>query len=285
MSGSNAVLAPTPGAEKFGPLRGLYLTFIMKSFQKQLAYKFEYFVGVLNGLLFIFIFTSLWKAIYRDSAAAALDSDFDEKKMVAYAIYAMLIRISMTMEDNEIGRKVRSGAIAIDLIKPVNVFFMNMAENFGQTLFHWFTRAAPILVITLLLFDAPLPADLNNYWLGALAWVFGYLILFMLNFSVSMLAFWFMETFSFQLMKYGLLTLFGGAILPIDFFPEWLQPAILFIPFQYIFYVPTALFIGHIGGADAMKMIALQGVWVAILGFACYRMWRAGVKKLVVQGG
>ena len=242
-------------------------------------------MGVLNGLLFIFIFTSLWKSIYAHSAAEAIGTGFDRNKIIVYAVYAMIFRISMTMEDNDIGRKVRSGNISMDLIKPVNVFFMNFAECFGQTLFHWFTRVLPILVVSLLFFDAPPPVNPLNYLLGGVAWIFGYLILFMLNFSVALLAFWFVEIFSFQLMKYGLLTLFGGAILPIDFFPEWAQPAIAFIPFQYIFYVPTALFIGHIEGMAAINLILIQAVWVVLLSTVCYFMWGAGKKKLVVQGG
>lgn len=272
-------------AVDFGSPKPLYLTFAMKSFQKQLAYKFEYFVGILNGLLFIFIFTSLWKAIFAHSAKEAVGTGFDREKIIVYAVYAMIIRISMTMEDNEIGRKVRSGDISMDLIKPVNIFVMNLSECFGQTLFHWVTRVVPILIVSLLFFNAAPPTDPANYLLAAMAWTMGYLILFMINFSVALLAFWFVEVFSFQLMKYGLITLFGGAILPIDFFPDWAQPFIAYIPFQYIYYVPTALFIGHIQGMAAIKLILIQTAWVVLLAVICNFMWRAGKKKLVVQGG
>jgi ABC-2 type transport system permease protein len=235
--------------------------------------------------LFIFIFTSLWAAIYAQSGDAGIASGFDGKKIITYAVYAMLIRISMTMEDGDIGRKVRSGAISMDLIKPVNFFGMSIAESMGQTLFHWFTRVIPILILVMVMFDAPLPTNPLNYLLMAIAWIAGYLIMFLLNFTVSLLSFWFTETFSFQLMKFGLLTLFGGAILPIDFFPDWAQPLIALIPFQYIFYAPTAVFIGHLQGAAAFHIMLLQWVWVALLGLTAFILWRAGQRKLVFQGG
>ncbi len=271
-------------SEVFGPGQPVYLSFMKKSFQKQLAYKFEYFVGVFNGLLFIFVFTSLWSAIYSNPQAVA-GLAFNRAQIISYAVFAMMFRISMTMEDNEVASKVRTGAISIDLIKPVNYFLMLLSEALGQTAFHWFTRVAPILVICLLSFDVSLPDAAANYALAAVAWVLGYAILFMINFLFSLLAFWFMETFSFQLMKFGMFTLFSGGIVPIDFFPDWIRPFIDFIPFQYILYVPTALFIGHIQGMDAIRLIVLQFAWVAFLGLISWWMWSAAQRKLVVQGG
>lgn len=276
-----------PGGEgviSSGPFTNLYLKFAMKSFQKQLAYKFEYFVGVLNGFLFIFIFTSLWQAIYTSSQAAA-GSGFDINSIIAYAIFAMIIRISMSMDDMSTIGKVRSGAIALDLIKPMNYFLMMLSEAIGQSMFHWFTRVVPILAICLLVFDVSMPATAVNYALFIAAWGFGYFIMFMVNFLFGLIAFWTIETFSFQLMKYGLYTLFAGGIVPIDFFPDWARPVADILPFKYVLYVPTSLFIGHIGGSAALKLLAIQVLWVGGLGFLCWTMWAAAQRKLVVQGG
>ncbi|VAX18452.1 hypothetical protein MNBD_NITROSPINAE03-1443 [hydrothermal vent metagenome] len=267
-----------------GSFKNLYLKFAMKSFQKQLAYKFEYFVGVFNGLLFIFIFTSLWGAIYSDSQSAE-GSGFTSDSIIAYAIFAMIVRISMSMDDMSTIGKVRSGAISLDLIKPMNYFSMALSESIGQSMFHWFTRVVPILAVCLLAFDVSLPVSAANYSLFIVAWALGYFIMFMINFLFGLIAFWTIETFSFQLMKYGLFTLFAGGIVPVDFFPGWARPIVDFLPFKYVLYVPTALFIGHIGGAEALKLLGIQAFWVAGLGFICWAMWGAAQRKLVVQGG
>jgi len=267
-----------------GPFTNLYLKFAMKSFQKQLAYKFEYFVGVLNGLLFIFIFTSLWRAIYVNSDAAA-NSGFNIDSIIAYAIFAMIVRISMSMDDMSTIGKVRSGDISLDLIKPMNYFTMALSESIGQSMFHWFTRVVPILGVSLLLFDVSMPISASNYGFFIVAWTLGYFIMFMINFLFGLIAFWTIETFSFQLMKYGLFTLFAGGIVPIDFFPDWARPVADILPFKYVLYVPTALFIGHIGGDKAMKLLEIQALWVAGLGFVCWAMWGVAQRKLVVQGG
>ncbi|MDH5509407.1 MAG: ABC-2 family transporter protein [Nitrospinota bacterium] len=266
------------------PTVTMYLKFAFKSFQKQLAYKFEYFVGVVNGLLFIFIFTSLWKNIF-DSSKASASSGFTMEGIVSYAVFAMIIRISMSQDDMGVMGKIRSGDIAMDMIKPYNYFGVTLAENVGGTMFHWFTRAAPILAVCLIFFDVSLPRDPVNYMLLAVTWTMGYLIYFMVNWLFAMIAFWVIETFSFQLMKYGMFTLFSGGIIPLDFFPDFIRPAVAYIPFMYILYVPTATFIGHIGHGEAMGFILFQGAWVAALGLVSALVWKAAQKKLIIQGG
>lgn len=273
-----------PEAFPFGPVKPVYVNFALKSFQTQIAYRFEYFIGVVNGLLFIFIFTSLWNAIYKNPQAAE-DTPFDKDKMIAYAVFAMIIRISMTMEELGVGRRVRSGDISLDLIKPVSYSLMLFSEAFGQTVFHWVSRAAPILVFSLWAFDVAMPDKASNYALLAVSWAMGYVILFFVNFAFALLAFWFLETFSFQLMKFGLFTVFSGGIVPIDFFPDWIRPMISLLPFQYILYVPTSVFIGHAEGARAAELVGPQAAWVVILGGLCQIMWRAAGRKLVLQGG
>jgi ABC-2 type transport system permease protein len=267
-----------------GPFTNLYLKFAMKSFQKQLAYKFEYFVGVLNGFLFIFIFTSLWRAIY-EGAESTVDTGFNLNSIIAYAIFAMVIRISMSMDDMSTIGKVRSGAIALDLLKPMNYFLMMLSESLGQSMFHWFTRVIPILAVCLILFDVSMPVSVAHYALFFAAWGLGYFIMFMINFLFGLIAFWTIETFSFQLMKYGLYTLFAGGIVPIDFFPDWARPVADILPFKYVLYVPTSFIIGHIGGVEALKLLAIQALWVVGLGVMSWMMWSAARRKLVVQGG
>lgn len=266
------------------PGASLYIKFAFKAFQKQLAYKFEYFVGVLNGLIFIFIFTSLWKNIFTSSKGAEA-TGFTRESIVSYAVFAMIIRVSMSQDDLGVVGKIRTGAIATDMIKPMNFFGMTLAENLGGTMFHWFTRVAPILAVSLLLFDIRIPHSPVNYLLLAVTWTLGYMIFFMVNFMFALLAFWIIETFSFQLMKYGMFTLFSGGIVPLDFFPDFVKPIAAWIPFMYVLYVPTAVFIGHMNHAAALRAIGFQAAWVAALALACHVMWRAAQRKLIIQGG
>lgn len=263
----------------------IYLKFISKSFQKEFAYRIEFFVGILNGLLFIFIFTSLWKAIYSSPVSASLGSAFNYHSIITYAVMAMIIKISFTMDDELTIQRVRTGDIAIVLIKPLNYFLMNFSECIGQSLFHFLVRGIPLLILSIFIFNIELPSDIDLYLLFLPSALLGYSIIFIINFIIGLLSFWFIEVFSFQLMKYGMFILFSGGMLPIDFFPDVMQPLISILPFKYTLYVPTSIIIGHFPKNTMLSLIWLQLVWFIVLYIISIFMWRAAEKKLVIQGG
>lgn len=263
----------------------IYVKFALKSFQKELAYRIELFIGILNGLLYIFIFTSLWKTIYSSPISASLESTFNRYTIISYAVCAMIIKISFTMDDELTVQRVRTGDISFFLIKPFNYFFMNFSECIGQSFFHFFARGIPLFILSILFFNIELSADLQNYLLFFPSALLGYSIMFIINFITGLLSFWFIEVFSFQLMKYGMFTLFAGGILPVDFFPDIMQPFISILPFKYTLYVPTAIFIGHFSNSQVYSLIWIQLLWFIVLYVVCMFMWKAAEKKLVIQGG
>lgn len=262
----------------------LFGKFASVSFQKQITYRFDYFMGILNGFLYVFIFTSLWTALFSQFPEGE-HSGFSLSGIITYAVLAMVVRISFSMDDTVIYKKVQDGSVAIDMIRPVSIFYMYLAECAGYSLFHMFARAMPILVVSTLIFDVSIPFHPLQLVLFGVSAILGYLILFMINYLVGLLAFWFIEVFPFQLFKYGLITLLSGGVIPIDFFPEAVKPLIMLLPFQYILYIPTVILMGHLSGGPVLMMIAAQFAWVLILSAICKAAWGAGRNKLLIQGG
>ncbi len=256
--------------------------FAAVSFQKEITYRFDYFMAVLNGFLYVFVFTALWRALYAQGAGAG---GFTAASITAYAVMAMAIRISFSMDDTTIAIKVRDGSIATDLIRPVSFFMMNMAQCLGFSAFHTAARGVPILIFSIFLFKLDIPLTAQGTALGALSLVMGYLILFMLNYLFGLIAFWVIEVFPFQLMKYGLLNLLGGSVIPVDLFPAFMKPFLALLPFQHIFYTPAAILIGHAAPDRALVMLTEQAVWVGIMGAASLLVWNAAKSRLVIQGG
>jgi ABC-type uncharacterized transport system permease subunit len=57
------------------------------------------------------------------------------------------------------------------------------------------------------------------------------------------------------------------------------------MPFQYILYTPTVILMGHVDAGQAATLVSYQAVWVVLLALLSNATWRAGKKKLVIQGG
>src|SRR3972149_5834628 len=170
---------------------------------------------------------------------ATVHNGFTLTAIITYAVLVMAVRISFTMDDSIIYRKVMDGSIAMELIRPTSFFFMNLAENVGHSLFHIMARTVPIVIISIFLFDISIPFEPVRFLAFLFSFLAGYVLISIVNFAAGLLAFWFVEIFPFMLFKYALFTFFAGGIVPIDFFPEFLKPLINILPFQYMLYFPT----------------------------------------------
>ena len=76
----------------------------------------------------------------------------------------------------------------------------------------------------------------------------------------------------------------GGMMLPLEMFPEALRQVCRWLPFQAVAYFPAKTAVQF----DAMAMVnmlAIQGLWVVILGLLLVAVYRKGVTKLNVNGG
>lgn len=262
----------------------LFLKFVSISFQKQITYRFDYFIGILNGFLYVFIFTSLWKALYSQYDAVE-HNGFTLTGIITYAVMVLAIKIAFTMDDSIIYRKVLDGSIAMDLIRPASFFLMTLAENVGHSLFHILARTVPIMIISVLIFDIYIPFGPLRFLAFLVSAFIGYLLISMLHFIVGLLAFWFIEIFPFLLFKYALFTFFAGGIVPIDFFPEALKQVARFLPFQSMLYSPTIILTGKAPLTEVPSIILTQFAWLLIMGVICKLLWGAGKNKLVIQGG
>ncbi|MBI3793846.1 MAG: ABC-2 family transporter protein [Nitrospinae bacterium] len=260
---------------------GLFLKFAVTSFRKEITYRFDYLIMILNGFLYVFIFTSLWRSVF--TSAGGTFGGFTKEGIISYTIVAMVVRISFSMDDGVIPGKVRDGSVALDLIRPVSFQMMNLAQNAGYSAFHITARGIPILIVSGLLFGLHVSAGSLPASVVSLA--LSYLILFLLNYSVSLLSFWFIDVFPFILLKYGLINLLSGGLLPMDFFPASIRGWLDYLPFQHIFYSPAVIITGRVAPEHAWGILASQAGWVVALWIVSALMWRAGSNRLVIQGG
>ena len=161
-----------------------YLKFVSMSFQRSLAYRFEYYTALLNAFLYIFIFTSVWKALIPEGETA---NGLTRENMIAYAVISTLIKSSFGRNDSLLSQKVRSGEIAVDLMKPFSFPLMYLSDTFGSSLFQLFARSIPLLVFCVFLFGISLPVDgwlllqfLPVYFLAFLLFFLIFIVVFLI---------------------------------------------------------------------------------------------------------
>jgi ABC-2 type transport system permease protein len=113
----------------------------------------------------------------------------------------------------------------------------------------------------------------------------GYFVGFFLNFILNCTAFWTLEISAVQHIVTWLTDLLGGELVPLIFFPPLVANVVFALPFAAMFSTPLLIYVGAIGPERYAEVMGLQLLWIAVLGGISAVMWRAGARRVVVQGG
>lgn len=259
-----------------------FLAHLGTSFRKNLAYRSEVWLSIIFGLLAIVIQAAIWRALLADGAVEGITVN----DMVTYVIITTVIStISLHRLITDVDERLRSGDIAIDLVKPMHYPSLQFADQLGRSAFQLAFVVVPMVVISMVAFDIQAPAGSGAIVGFIVALAIALLISFTQGLLLALLAFWFLTTFHFIWANGALLTLFGGANLPLWFFPDTLETIARLLPYQFVAFVPAAIYLGEISGSDKVRTLVLGVIWVAIHGAACHLLWTAAVRRLTLQGG
>jgi ABC-2 type transport system permease protein len=262
-------------------LIGPYVEFARKAFAREATYRVEVFTNVGSVLLRVYLFRSLWTALYAQNAAPA---DIPLHAMITYATVALLMGLILEIDGTRaIRERIREGTIATDLMKPISLPLYFFSDGFGQTVFHALLIVPSVLLALLLVhIDVPSPLTLAVF---AISFALGYLVNFFLNFLMNIVAFWTLETFALQLMVRWASDLLGGQILPLSFFPGVLGTIVGALPFASIYWTPLRIYIGQVSPAEVPGLLVIQMGWLVLFAGTSAVVWRLAERRVVVQGG
>ncbi|MGH8792197.1 MAG: ABC transporter permease [Stackebrandtia sp.] len=244
-----------------------------------LAYRWEIAMWTVNPALRVVLFAAIWRAVY--DGRASVDGVALET-MTAYvsmaALHTILLRDDLT---RWVEHRVRSGVVAMDLIRPVGLFEQCVWGQVAQAI----VRVPTILAVTpaaALFSGFVAPASTPVYALSAaLGWAVNCCVFLLL----ASAAFWTLELGGMNFLFFVVNGFLSGAMVPLWFMPDWLRVVLEWLPFQATLYTPVAIYVGQITGADAWRAVVVQTAWLLLLGGAAAWMWRCAVGRVVSQGG
>ncbi|MDQ0194326.1 ABC transporter permease [Paenibacillus wynnii] len=268
-------------------LLGAYIDFIRIRFLTMLAYRVNYYTGILIYSLNIGVNYFTWKAIYGEggSAGAALGG-FTLTQMTSYLAVSWMARaFYFNNLDREISTDIRDGSIAIQFIRPYNYVMVKMMQGLGEGMFRFMLFMIPGMTIAMLLFPVQLPTD-PTAWTGFLVMLFfSFLINTQINVITGLSAFFVENNEGMMRMKRVIVDLFSGLIVPISLFPGWLSSILKLLPFQAITYLPGSVFTGQVKGVGIWNVLGIQIFWFLALLIPMVWLYHAARQRLFVQGG
>lgn len=259
-----------------------YIEFAIKKFQNKMAYRLEFFLGIVNTAITIVVYLCIYRALY----GGAEEIDGITFSMVA-TNFVISLGLSNAFEFNEmfLEGKIRDGSITNEFLKPVNFALRMLSENAGEGIFKVLFHFMPALIFTMFYTRLCPPESLWNLAVMICSVILGYLILWLISFIVQTWSFWLFSVWGIKTIKNVFVKILSGTLLPLWFMPPVLRKIISFTPFQAIYFTPVQIYLGQVSGMEILTEMGIQVLWIAVLGLLADVFWKKGVKKLVVQGG
>lgn len=262
----------------------VYRHLAVAGFRRQWQYKSAMFAGLFTNCVFGFVRAAIMTAAVGATGGFA---GYDAGSIGAYVWISqgLLGALLFMGAELELGTRMRTGDIAIDFLRPVDIQLGHLATDLGRAVCTLLPRGLPSLLVGTLTFGLALPSTPGPYLLGAISVALAMALSFLSLFALTTIGFWVVET-------RGLRTLHGvggsflaGLGVPVHAFPEWLRTVAAATPFPSMLQTPVDVLSGRIVGSDAVWAIAVQAGWVLVVGAVGRMLLAAGRRKLEVQGG
>ena len=259
-----------------------YLQFAVIRFKSKTAYRFDYFLGILNSLLSFVVYYSIYKALY----GGAQSIDGVSFSMVTTS-FLISLGLSSAFHKNEmfLQDKIKQGTIANELLKPVNFKLRMLFEDAGEGAFNVVFNFLPTALVAALFANICAPSGAVNILLCVASVMLGYIILWQISFIVQSWSFWLFSVWGIVTIKNVVINILAGAYIPMWFMPEKIRVMLRFTPFESIYFMPVQLYLGGLSEWEILFGFLRQFAWIAglyVIGELC---WRSGIKRLVIQGG
>jgi ABC-2 type transport system permease protein len=251
--------------------------------QETIAYRVAYMLNISSRFLFYLVVFLVWGAVY---GGAALVGDFSWPQMKGYLIVSMLSSaLVSSSSEMRMLRAIRTGNIAVELMRPVDYQKASFAVAIGNSLTEGVLISAIAIAFALAVGGIEAPAGLAAWGAFALAMALSFATKFLVAYIFSLSAFWTNSMMGVVWLRQGITDFFSGALIPISFFPPWLKSLADWLPFRGIAYVPGTIFVGKLGAAEAARSFAVEAAWIVGLWFLAKLVWSRAMRKVTVQGG
>lgn len=287
---STASFATTSPRSEFLARLRVHYVILRTSIEERLVYRGDFMLGTLLRFLPIVTQIFLWGAIFNIGSGAERREiqGFTYGDMVAYYLLTMVARAFSSMPGlaSGIAREVRDGTMKKYLTQPVDMLGYLFWHRVAHKLVYYAVAILPFTLVFWLCrgyFHGWPDAFTIGVFVASLAMSF--LIGFLLETLIGLIAFWFMEVnsllFIYMMFNYFL----SGHMLPLDMFPGWLISIVQYLPFKYLAYFPATTMLGRYTHQELMLEMGVQIAWVAGLLVLNRIVYNRGVRRYAAHGG
>jgi len=269
-----------------------YAAVVGARFRMLLQYRAAAIAGLFTQIVFGLVLIMVYEGFYRSSPPEVQPMAFAQVTSYVWLGQALLAMLPWNV-DLEIQAMVRSGAIAYELCRPIDLYGLWFARALAQRTAPTMLRALPMAVFATI--GLPL-LGLGEWRLApppSLAAGAGFVaalgcavaLVSALSALLNILLLWTPRGDGVFIVATATVSLLSDLLIPLPLLPDWAEPVLRWLPFAGIIDLPFRIYNGHIALAGLALVLARQLGWT--LAIAALGRWllARGMRRVVVQGG
>lgn len=233
-------------------------------------------VNILSSVIVIVVQFFVWKMILANN-----DVQYEFTEMFSYILYSQAIACFYPSTlGSQLSGLIDSGNISYALLKPMPLVKQLIYENLGTSAYRCLFISVPVLAVGLFAGKFHLCA----YHIGffCISLIFSYIIYVCIDILFGILQFYTHSSWGIKSLKYAVITLFSGKMLPLSFYPKWSTDLIAYLPFRFLFDYPLEIIIGK---NEFWYLLLVEAVWAGVLSLLAGLAYKISVRHIIIFGG
>lgn len=254
------------------------------TYKEWAAFRSHMAASLLVGPVLFLVQVFIWQAMYDGKETL---NGLTYSQMLAYfGVVTLIHYISFDFADWNLQMLVRSGKFVTFALRPLPHWLFALSQKLGHRSLALWIEVLPVMALFIFVFGVNMKPAAPGW--AILSIMLSFLMNFFINYCVGLTAFWLVRAEGVRRVFLLLKDVSAGVFIPLSFFPDALQKILFFLPFQFITYLPTRVYIGdyelagiHLSLGEA---VGLQAAAVAVAGAVTIALYGAALRRFTGVG-
>lgn len=236
-------------------------------------------VNTISSVVFIVVQFFVWRSILGSGSTVT----YTFTQMFSYILFSQIMTYIYPISiGRQMGSLIKTGEIALFLLKPFSVVKQLVYENLGTSMYRFLFTSIPVFLIGFVISSFKL--NHNNILLFLISFILSYIVFLYIDLIFGTFQFYTTNSWGINSLKYAVITLCSGKIIPISLYPLWARGIVEKLPFKYLYDFPLNVIVDlthECGWDDLIEMV----IWVVLLMAVFELLYKVAIRKICIMGG
>ncbi|MEI7497756.1 MAG: ABC-2 family transporter protein [Candidatus Falkowbacteria bacterium] len=259
-----------------------YWLIFSNTVQTSAQYRVSLVSSIIGEGMSLVVLAYLWYSIYQQG-----------NKIGTYSLSALVIYYAITRAigliiysgdiGRTVGRSIELGSFSAFLLQPINFMFRHFAATLATASYRIIIFSA-VGLLPIIYYWHFIIARLDKIILSLLLIFLGFVIYFLMFYSVGLAAFFIGSSMGPGLFLYSVYNVFSGRLIPIDLLPGYVKTIADWLPFKYSLFSPLALWQQAQPLSFFLHEALFALVWIGVLLLVSKLLYYRGLKSYEAFG-